>query len=187
MNMKNKFLNTKTIILCSLFTALIAIGAFIRIPLPVTVFTMQFIFVLLSGLLLGSKRGSLSVFMYVLIGLVGFPIFTEGGGPTYILKPTFGYLLAFILASFIVGLAREKYGSKSFAPLFFACLISMVLTYLIGSAYTYIILNYVAGSPIPYWTCLVSLFPITAIKDVVGCVVASIACQRLAKLIKIDF
>ena len=97
--MKKKFLDTKTMILCSLFTALVAIGAFIRIPLPVTVFTMQFIFVLLAGLLLGSKRGALSVFMYVLIGFVGFPIVTEGGGPTYLLKPTFGYLLAFILAA----------------------------------------------------------------------------------------
>jgi len=185
--MKNKFLNTKTMILCSLFTALIAIGAFIRIPLPVTVFTMQFIFVLLSGLLLGSKRGALSVFMYVLIGLVGFPIFTEGGGPTYILKPTFGYLLAFILASFLVGLAREKYGTKSFTPLLLTCLGSMIVTYLLGSAYTYVILNYVTASPIPYWACLASLFPITAIKDLVGCVIATIACQRLTKLVKIDF
>lgn len=185
--MRNKFLDTKTIILCSLFTALVAIGAFIRIPLPVTVFTMQFIFVLLSGLLLGSKRGALSVFMYVLIGFVGFPIFTEGGGPAYILKPTFGYLLAFIAVAFFVGLAREKFGYKSFMPLFIACLISMIITYLVGSAYTYVILNHVAGSPIPYWACLASLFPITAIKDVVGCAVAALACQRLAKHVDIDF
>ena len=185
--MKKKFLDTKTMILCSLFTALIAIGAFIRIPLPVTVFTMQFIFVLLAGLLLGSKRGALSVFMYVLIGFVGFPIFTEGGGPTYLLKPTFGYLLAFILASYIVGYAREKYSPKKFAPLFIACLIAMVITYGFGSFYTYIILNYVAGSPIPYWACIASLFPITAIKDIVGCLIASVACQRLSKFVEIDF
>ena len=171
--MKKKFLDTKTMILCSLFTALVAIGAFIRIPLPVTVFTMQFIFVLLAGLLLGSKRGALSVFMYVL--------------PTYLLKPTFGYLLAFILAAYIVGYAREKYSTKKFAPLFIACLIAMVITYGFGSFYTYIILNYVAGSPIPYWACIASLFPITAIKDIVGCLIASVACQRLSKFVEIDF
>lgn len=55
--MNKKFLNTKTMILCSLFTALIAIGAFIRIPFPVTVFSFQFTFVLLAGVLLGAKRG----------------------------------------------------------------------------------------------------------------------------------
>ena len=131
------------------------------------------------------KRGLVS--MYVLIGFVGFPIFTEGGGPTYLLKPTFGYLLAFILAAYIVGYAREKYSTKKFAPLFIACLIAMVITYGFGSFYTYIILNYVAGSPIPYWACIASLFPITAIKDIVGCLIASVACQRLSKFVEIDF
>lgn len=183
---KKKFLTTRTMILCALFTALVAIGAFIRIPLPVTVFTMQFIFVLLSGLLLGAKRGGFSVLLYVLIGLVGFPIFTEGGGPTYIFKPTFGYLIAFIVASYFVGYVREKVGVGSFKKLFFSCLISLVAIYLFGSFYTYIILNYVMGSPIPYLACLLSLFPITAIKDVVSCFVAVIAAQKMSKAINFD-
>lgn len=73
--------NTLKMTYCGIFTALIAIGAFIQIPLPyMDYFTLQFLFVLLSGILLGSKLGGLAVLIYVLIGLIGIPIFASGGG-----------------------------------------------------------------------------------------------------------
>ena len=56
---------TKTLIYCSLFTALIAAGAFIKIPVPVVPFTLQYLFTMLAGLLLGSKRGTISVVAYM--------------------------------------------------------------------------------------------------------------------------
>ena len=67
---------TKTLIYCSLFTALIAAGAFIKIPVPVVPFTLQYLFTMLAGLLLGSKRGTISVVAYMLLGLAGLPIFS---------------------------------------------------------------------------------------------------------------
>ena len=81
---------TKTLIYCSLFTALIAVGAFIKIPVPVVPFTLQYLFTMLAGLLLGSRKGTLSVVAYMLLGLAGLPIFSEGGGFWYVLKPSFG-------------------------------------------------------------------------------------------------
>lgn len=176
---------TKNMILCAFFTALIAIGAFIRIPLPITVFTMQFIFVLLSGLILGSKLGALSCILYLVIGLIGFPIFSGGGGPAYILKPSFGYLIAFAITSFIIGMLREKNGTDSVPKLFLFCLIGMFITYLLGTIYTYIILNYVANTPTPYILCVASLFPIAAVKDIISCAIAAIATKKLAKNIEI--
>lgn len=77
---------SREIVLFGLFTALIAIGAFIRIPVPVCPFTLQLLFTTLAGLLLGSRKGALSVALYVLLGLVGVPVFTEGGGPSYIFQ-----------------------------------------------------------------------------------------------------
>ena len=71
---------TKSIIYCGLFTALIAVGAFIKIPVPVVPFTLQYLFTMLAGLLLGARLGSLSVFAYMVLGLAGLPIFTESGG-----------------------------------------------------------------------------------------------------------
>ena len=81
-------------VLCGMFAALVAIGAFIQIPVPyMDYFTLQFFFVLLAGLILGADKGAISVGCYVLLGLVGVPIFAAGGGIGYIFRPSFGYLL----------------------------------------------------------------------------------------------
>ena len=176
---------TKKMILTALFSALIAIGAFIRIPLPVTVFSLQFTFVLLSGMILGANWGAVSCLLYVLIGLLGFPIFTEGGGFSYIFKPTFGYLFAFIIAAYIVGYFREKFGTKSISILILGCVIAMVVTYLIGTSYTYFILNKVANTPISYKLCLLSLFPFAVAKDLFSCIIVSIATPKLIKAVKL--
>ena len=90
---------TKRLILMSIFTALIAIGAFIKVPVPVVPFTLQFLFTTLAGLLLGSSLGSACVLAYILLGLLGLPIFAAGGGPGYIFNPSFGYLIGFWLGA----------------------------------------------------------------------------------------
>jgi len=95
-------------ILCAIFTALIAIGAFIRIPVPVVPFTLQFLFTTLAGVLLGSRLGATSVILYIVLGLLGVPVFAEGGGPGYILKPSFGYLPGFAIGAYISGYFAEK-------------------------------------------------------------------------------
>ena len=68
---------TKQLVFCSLFTALIAVGAFIKIPVPVVPFTLQYLFTMLAGLILGPRLGTISVTAYMLLGLAGLPIFTE--------------------------------------------------------------------------------------------------------------
>ena len=94
-----KKLDVQQLVLCATFTALIAIGAFIRIPVPLIPFTLQLFFVTMAGFLLGPKTGTVSAGLYLGLGLVGLPIFAEGGGPTYVLKPTFGYIIGFVLAA----------------------------------------------------------------------------------------
>ena len=66
---------TRDLVLFALFTALIAIGAFIRIPVPFCPFTLQLLFTTLAGSILGGRRGAASVGVYVLLGLVGLPVF----------------------------------------------------------------------------------------------------------------
>lgn len=96
------------IILAALFASLTATGAYIRIPMYPVPITLQTLFVVLSGVFLGSPYGPISQLLYLGIGLIGFPVFAEGGGPAYIFKPTFGYLLGFPLGSFLS--ARILYG-----------------------------------------------------------------------------
>ena len=83
-------ISTKEMILCALFAALIAIGAFIKVPLPYVPFTMQLMFTTLAGILLGSRLGAMSTGIYIAIGLIGIPVFTKGGGIGYIFQPVQG-------------------------------------------------------------------------------------------------
>ena len=91
-NTKTKRLSTKSMVLCAMFTALVAVGAFIQIPVPyMDYFTLQFFFVLLAGLILGGNKGAISVGCYVLLGLDwNLPcIFGSGmGGGIWIHIPT---------------------------------------------------------------------------------------------------
>ena len=93
-----KHMKTKDLVLCAMFVALIAVGAFIKVPVPVVPFTLQFLFTMLAGLLLGPVNGALAVVGYIVLGLVGLPIFTQGGGPGYIFQPSFGYIIGFAVA-----------------------------------------------------------------------------------------
>ena len=90
-------ITTRQLTMTALFVALIAVGAFIRVPLPNCPFTLQILFTTLAGIVLGSRLGAASVGIYIVLGLIGVPIFTSGGGPGYILQPTFGYLIGFMV------------------------------------------------------------------------------------------
>lgn len=90
----------------AVFIILTTLSAFVRIPLPFTPvpFTLQTFFVLLSGALLGRRLGVFTQVSYLLLGLTGFQVFTGfGSGSVYLLGPTGGYIVGFILASFFIG------------------------------------------------------------------------------------
>ena len=74
---KGKFLSTRELVLCALFSALTAVGAYIRIPLPMLTLTLQFFFTNLAALLLGRKLGAFAAAGYVLAGLTRLPIFAR--------------------------------------------------------------------------------------------------------------
>ena len=81
-------ISVKDMTQCALFTVLIIVGAFIKVPIPVCPFTLQFFFTTMAGIILGAKKGAISVALYTVLGLVGLPVFAEGGGFRYILKQT---------------------------------------------------------------------------------------------------
>lgn len=93
-----KQLNLRALLIASMFTALMAIGARIQFPIPPypVPMTLQTAFLYLCGLLLPTKQAFYAQLAYVLLGLMGLPVFTSGGGFGYILDPRFGYLLAFL-------------------------------------------------------------------------------------------
>lgn len=175
----------KKMTLCALFTALIAIGAFIQIPVPyMDYFTLQFMFVLLAGLLLGSKLGALSVGVYVAIGLAGIPIFAAGGGLSYIARPTFGYLLGFIASAFVTGFVYEKSHKQTLIYGFLACLAGFIITYAIGLLYKYFMLNIALKTPTPFVLIFASCFPLDMPGDFVLCIISAVLAKYLSKPLK---
>lgn len=132
-------------ILIALFAALTAIGAFIQIPTPLVPFTLQYLFCAYAGVLLGAQKGFYSQALYVGIGLIGIPIFTKGGGPAYVLQPTFGYLLGFIACAWVVGRLTERQQPLRLLPTCGALLAGLGVLYLCGVAYLYGIVNFYLG------------------------------------------
>ena len=91
-----KFAFVKDIFLVLSFAFLTGISAKLKIEIGVVPITAQTLMVLLSGALLGSKRGALSQLTYLLGGIFGIPWFARGGGMAYLMSPTFGYILGFV-------------------------------------------------------------------------------------------
>lgn len=138
-------IKTRDMILVSLFTTLTAVGGFINIPIGPVPISLQFLFTALAAILLGAKLGALSQIVYVVLGLIGIPIFTGGGGISYIFKPTFGYLIGYIIGCYIIGTLSKKIGNDSFVKLFLSIITGLIVVYLIGVPYMYLILKNVMG------------------------------------------
>lgn len=122
---------TRTLILTALFAALTAVGALIRIPTPTSSFTLQIFFTAMAGVLLGPKWGAASQAVYVLLGLVGLPVFISGGGPGALLQPTGGFLFGMIVMAWVVGRIVERRGS-SFKSICLACAVGLLVLYAVG-------------------------------------------------------
>lgn len=172
-------IKTREIILCALFTALTAIGAFIRIPIPVVPFTLQFLFTMLAGLLLGGRLGAISVALYTILGLIGLPIFAEGGGFGYLLKPSFGYIIGFIIGSYVTGKMVEKLRTLTFGRILAANFVGLAIVYAAGMIYYYIICNYVIATPIGFWPLILYCFVLAVPGDIALCFLAAILAKHL--------
>lgn len=129
-------MNTSLLVKAALIAALTAATSQISIPQPLSTvpITLQVFFVLLAGAVLGPVYGALSMVVYVLIGLVGLPVFARGtSGFGVLLGPTGGYLFGFVFAAFVVGLIVSR-GKGSRVRLGIAMLGGVLAIYLLGVA-----------------------------------------------------
>ena len=133
----------KMMLLAAMFAALTAVGAFLQIPLGFTSITLQTFFTLMAAVLLGPRWGTLSQAVYVLLGLVGLPIFTQGGGIGYFLKPSMGFLLGLIPMALVAGLVAGDPAEPKHRALRLAAALAAgeLVLYLIGAPYMGLILN----------------------------------------------
>lgn len=181
--MKTK-IDTRSMILCALFTALTAIGAFLRIPVPAVPFTLQYLMTMLAGLLLGGKLGSISVTTYIVMGLLGLPVFTEGGGLGYFLKPTFGYIIGFAIGAYITGKIAHKCANPTYRQLLAAALAGMTVVYVFGTVYFYIIINLVLTKGMDFSAILMSCVLLPLTHDIPFCFLGAYIAKRTLPIIR---
>ncbi len=175
---------TKQYVLCAMFAALIGIGAFIKLPIFVVPFTLQFLFVNLAALLLGRKYGGLAVVIYLMVGLIGIPVFTKGGGPSYIFQPTFGYLIGFAVGAFVAGHLVDTFKVLTIKNLLLASFTNLGIVYAFGLVYYYVIANYYLDSSMGVWALLWYCFAVTVPGDIMWCFVSASLAKRVKMAIR---
>ena len=127
-------LTTREITSAALFTALIAGGAFVAIPIGSVPFTLQVLFVLLAGMLLGPRLAALSVLAYLALGLVA-PVYAGGtSGLGVLFGPTGGYLWGFVAAALVTG-AVSAHARASLARFVGAGLLGLAPIYALGAVW----------------------------------------------------
>jgi biotin transport system substrate-specific component len=129
------------ILLCTLFVTALAQ---VKIALPFTPvpLTGQTFAVLLVGAVLGSKRGAASMLSYIALGAFGLPVFAGGAsGIAYLSGATFGYLVGFVLAAYVIGLLAEQGFERNVRTSLLPFLVGTVIIYICGVAWLAVILG----------------------------------------------
>ena len=125
----------RDLVYIAMFAALIAVCSVISIPLGEVPFTLQTFGVCLAAAMLGWKRGTLSVIIYILLGAVGLPVFAGlKGGVGVLAGPTGGYIVGFILTALVVGFAAQRSDRRAL-PLAFSMAVGVLLCYAVGAVW----------------------------------------------------
>lgn len=176
-------MNTRTLTRTALFAALTAAGAFIRIPLGYSSITLQFFFTAMAGCLLGPVWGPVSQAVYVALGLIGLPIFTQGGSLTYLLQPTCGFLIGLIPAAWVIGLLTAHRPPHPVRTAL-ACLAGLTVLYAVGLPYMAVILNQYMGNAMGFsailWAGMLPFLPGDMLKIAVTAALAPLLQKRLS-------
>ncbi len=174
--------NTKAVAFCSIFAALLAISAYIKIPTTPIPITLQTVIVLLCGFLLPKKQAFWAIVLYIGMGLIGIPVFTEGGGIGYVTKPSFGFILGFPLcAYFVANLSKDK--TNLISLLIHACL-ALIPLYTLGTVYFLFISKFVLSLPSSIRDIFTYFFVLLLPGDIISAILASFLAGKLRPLLK---
>lgn len=123
----------RRMVYASLFGALTAIGSLIVIPLQPLPITLQTLFTALAGILLGGYTGALSQFVYVLLGVIGLPVFAGGkAGLGTLFGPTGGFLIGFIIGAYVIGKMIEAKKEPGFVWICLSVLVGNIVIFIPG-------------------------------------------------------
>lgn len=174
---KNK---TRDIVFIALFAVLMAVCSWISIPTAIP-FTMQTFAVYLALNFLGGKKGTASVCIYLLLGLIGLPVFANGmAGMGVIMGTTGGYMIGWIFSGLVMWLLEKLLGRKLWAQAA-SMLVGLVVCYIAGTAWFMVVYAQNTG-PVGLWTALLWCVIPFIIPDLAKLGLALWLSQRLKKI-----
>jgi len=173
----------RELVLCALFAALTAVGAFLKIPVPLVPFTLQVFFVVMAGLMLPPAWAAASQLLYVGMGLLGLPVFTAGGGIGYVVYPTFGYLLGFIAGAPFTAWFAKRELRPDYRRLLLAAFAALPFVYGLGLVYYWMIMNYYLHKPLAVGALMLHGFLLVIPGDIVSCFLAAFLAKRLRPVV----
>lgn len=177
----NKF-NTTDIVLMALFVGLITICAWMSIPTLIP-FTMQTFAVYLTINFLGGKNGTISICIYILLGLMGIPVFSNfTSGVGVILGPAGGYMLGWIISGFVMWILESVMDSNIFAQAL-SMLIGLLVCYIFGTAWFVLVYSRNTAA-VGLWTALLGCVIPFIIPDLLKLSLALFVSQKLKKITK---
>jgi len=143
--------SARDITMTAVFSALAVVAAvLVRYAGSIVPFSLLPFVVMLAGGLLGARLGALSIIVYILLGLIGIPVFANPpfGGPSYVLQPTFGFLIGFVGSAYVIGVLLKNREQGGLVRYFLSMLAGVVVYYVIGLPYLYAILNFYLGKAV---------------------------------------
>ena len=181
-NINTRSLSTGDIALIALFTAVMAVCSWISIPAAVP-FTMQTFGVFITVGILGGKRGSLAILVYLLLGAAGLPVFSGfTGGIGHLMGPTGGYIIGFIFSALLMWLAEKLFG-RSVKVLSVSMLAGLIVCYAFGTAWFIAVYTRNTGE-VGLMTALGwCVFPFI-VPDLVKMALAAVIAKRIEPVIK---
>lgn len=189
LNTKKQF-RVLDLTLIGMFVALMSIGAnitawapFLQIGgVPVT---LQTFFCFLAGSLLGSRRGAITMIVYLFVGLAGVPVFAGfKGGLSTVLSPTFGFIISFIFTAYVTGKIIESRIKPTLMTFLIASIVGLVFNYMIGTNYMYFALSFFmdASNSVTYggaWLVMLAYLPV----DLLTIVAAALFAPRIYNIL----
>lgn len=175
--MKLNILSMAYISICS---ALLCVSAFIVIPIPIIMlpFTMQFLVVVLTALILKPFYALMAQLIYILLGVIGFPVFSGGqGGLGVIFSPSGGFIIGFAVASFIISIMKGN-NENILRYIIVTVFVGIPIIYSFGTAF------YMVYTGSDFFTSIVSITSVFIIADIIKCICASFIAIALKKALK---
>lgn len=175
---------TLRLVRIAIFLALIIVGAFVKFPIGIVPVSMQFAFCMFASLMLGGTDSLICVAIYIAMGLIGIPVFSAGGGIFYVLQPTFGYILGFLIGAPISGYIAR--GFKNDAPIsvwrmLLGAFCALAIVYAVGVFYMYLMLNFYVGTAMSMSKAWIAGCAVFLPTDVSWCIIGSLVSCAVLK------